>query len=165
MKNSFILAALSVLSISVQTHAQPVSPEAQGAAPFTNRLVVTLKPQVKGAVNAPKLTATLGSQDVRELKLLHSLSNGAGVYDLGSSVGLTQAQDIARRIQSNPAVQSAEPDVRVHLAAIADPGLSAQWGLFNSTSNQPGAKGGMDAFALWQRTRGPIPLSRYWIPV
>lgn len=152
MKPFVIAAAVALFAASsgAQTQAPPVS-----TASGTHRLVVTLKPQAKGMASGVKLSATLGSQTVKELQLLHTLGNGAAVYDLGSMMSLKQAQDIARRIQSDPAVQSAEPDVRVRkLFTPTDPYFYAQWGLKSSSGTEAGSKGGMNAQALWLRTLG-----------
>lgn len=150
MQNSLIALALASLAVLPAAHAQTTAQ----ADPTTHRLVVTLKPQAKASASTLKLTAAVSGPTTKVLTPLHSLASGAVVYDMGASVSLQQAQDIARRIQSDPAVQSAEPDVRVRrLFTPQDPYFYSQWGLFTS-STEPGPQGAMNAIALWRRTLG-----------
>lgn len=118
----------------------------------TSRLVIKFKPSAKVQAQSISLKAQLGSKINSDLKFVRKTSTGSAVYDLGTKVSPTQASDIARRLSSDPRIQSAEPDFRVKPQHVpADPYYNEnQWNLKSAIDSI----GGMNAPALWTKTLG-----------
>lgn len=144
MKKNLVILALAALSFAAN---------AQVVADQTSRLVIKFKPSSKVQVQAVDLKAQLGTRLSSNLKFVKSTHSGAAVYDIGKSVSIQDARDIAKRLSSDTRVQSVEPDLRVFPKFVpTDPYYSeSQWSLKAPAGS---ITGGMNAPALWARSLG-----------
>lgn len=125
----------------------------------TNRLVVKFKPTSESTAPKAVFKAQLAGKPISTMKFIRKTHSGSAVYDIGQTVTLTQAQDIARRLAADPNVESVTPDFRVKAKVVPPAGGfvpqdpyygSNQWSLKSAVESM----GGMNAPALWQRTLG-----------
>lgn len=144
MKKIFSILALAAFSMAAQ---------AQTVGDQTSRLVIKFKPSSKVQVQSVDLKAQLGTRISSDLKFVKATQSGAAVYDIGKTVSLKDARDIAKRLSSDSRVQSVEPDLRVYPKLVpTDPYYNdSQWSL---KAPAGAVLGGMNAPALWNRSLG-----------
>ncbi len=155
MKN--ILTALALLTATLTAAATEQPATSVTRFTQTSRLVVTLKPraQAMAATEHARLASTFATvaSAGQPLKLVHQSADGRVVYDLGRSMPMKQAQDLARRLAQDASVQSVEPDVWVKPKLVPqDPYYFAQWGL--NTPSDANNAGGINISPIWERTTG-----------
>lgn len=121
------------------------------------RIVVRYKPVVQAAGVSADATAATMSQRANtmaaragvRLKTLRTAGSSAAVYETRDAVDEHELRAMALRMARDPAVLSAEPDVRV-AATSNDTYFSMQWAL-----GSPAAKAGAGNFvAAWPYTTG-----------
>lgn len=166
MKLATALLPSLVLAIALG-HADPTSAAAlaSSAAPAhtaltqqtTPRLVVKYRAALAkaAAASGPGLAVARDAASARlaryPLSRVKIMASGAVVYHLGAELTLEQARVVAARIAKDPAVESAEPDLRVRPHALTrDTYSDRQWPLL------PRAKslGGADFGGAWAATKG-----------
>ena len=127
---------------------------AEAAAETTSRLIVklrdssSLRTQVATMMRVDRFTAAAAAAGVA-LTHQREMALGAHVMALDRRMSVAEAAAIAARLEQNPDVEFAQPDIRRHpLRTTDDPDLGAQFYLGASASS------GIDAFTAWDVTTG-----------
>ncbi|EMY34303.1 serine protease [Arthrobacter crystallopoietes BAB-32] len=113
----------------------------------TDRIIVKFKDRAGSAARAKaygRAAKELGLP-VRELR---TTATGAAVVETGQELDAADAQTLATELESDPAVDYAEPDIMMHPAATGpDPYYPKQWDLQDRAT-------GLNAPAAWNTTEG-----------
>ncbi|WP_250461691.1 S8 family peptidase [Microbulbifer litoralis] len=155
LQKSVLMGAAAVaLAAPMATQAVETSnPAATPAAaqPVTDRIIVKYKNSTQMGI-ASSLSQTALEQASRmagtELKHMRRLATGAQLMRLNGRKGETELAEIVGRLQQDPNVEYAEPDLLLQpLATPNDPNYSQQWHYFEST-------GGLNLPTAWDTTAG-----------
>lgn len=155
LQKSVLMGAAAVaLAAPMATQAVETSnPAATPAAaqPVTDRIIVKYKNSTQMGI-ASSLSQTALEQASRmagtELKHMRRLATGAQLMRLNGRKGETELAEIVGRLQQDPNVEYAEPDLLLQpLATPNDPNYSQQWHYFESTA-------GLNLPTAWDTTAG-----------
>lgn len=144
MKKAAWLAGVGLLLIA----SRPLYAESDllSLRESTGRLIVKLRDAKPGQDGA--LAQRMSVAASMPLSYRRPLSGGAHLLNLPEQMTLSDANVIAARLSSDPAVAYAEPDRRRYAKLTPnDPSFSRQWNLFE-------AAGGINAPAAWDVTTG-----------
>jgi len=154
---AILLGAISLSSVAASTEDGPVLTIASASwSRSADSLIVKFRERVTPNIGLP--TGQTTGRSMRELSetagveltYVREMGTGAQVLRLPQSLPLTEVELIAKKIAANPAVEYAEPDVRMlPMLAPNDPRFVNQWHLTNYL-------GGINATAAWDITTGSI---------
>jgi serine protease len=125
------------------------------ASNFTNRIIVKTIADPKGAISvadAATLASRLSVAAGQSLTFSHLSQNDVAIMKTAGKVSLIEANQIARRLSTQPGIEYAEPDVRMFRAVVPNDTRYAadQWSLKPvSPTNY-----GINAQTAWDTTTG-----------
>lgn len=141
MKKTLLMAAIGFAALSAS--AAPGLNE-------TNRLVITYR---DGKAATSEAKTGMVTARIKTAQRVRVTEGNAVIYDLGKTMSLQEARDLARQFKDNPDVVSAEPDIRVKsMLTPSDPYFSDQWNL--AAPNGTAKYGGINIAPLWARVQG-----------
>ncbi|WP_305080690.1 S8 family peptidase [Microbulbifer sediminum] len=142
-------ATFSLPALAVETN-QPAA--ALASTPMvSDRIIIKYKDSTQmGAASAMSQTAMERASRVAGAKLQHMrrLATGAQLMQLEKRMGGAEMAEIISRLQQDPTVEYAEPDLLLQpMATPNDPSYSQQWHYFEAT-------GGLNLPSAWDTTQG-----------
>ncbi|MGL6160983.1 S8 family peptidase [Microbulbifer sp.] len=131
-------------------HNSPSAVPANTAA-ITDRIIVKYKSSSQMGIASSMSRAALDNASHlagTELKHMRRLATGAQLMRLNGRKGKTELADIVSRLQQDPNVEYAEPDLLLQPMAVpTDPLYNQQWHYFESTA-------GLNLPSAWDVTEG-----------
>ncbi|MFC6977352.1 S8 family serine peptidase [Microbulbifer taiwanensis] len=155
LHKSALLSAVSLLCAApLATHAVETSNPAAmpaSAQPVTDRIIVKYKNTTQMAA-AASMSQSAMAQASRvagaEMRHMRRLATGAQLMRLDRRRGNADLAAIISRLQQDPNVEYAEPDLLLQpMATPTDPSYNQQWHYFEST-------GGLNLPTAWDTTQG-----------
>lgn len=117
-------------------------------ASTTNRIIVKHRQADTGRATISAITQQVTQTTGHIMTHIGTMGTGAHVVKLDEMISIDDAREIAREIESNPAIEYAEPDKRVlPLYTPNDPRYNEQWHYFDETE-------GVSLPEAWDITRG-----------
>ncbi|MBI5042097.1 MAG: S8 family serine peptidase [Gammaproteobacteria bacterium] len=121
------------------------------AEAVVSRLIVRLQDGAQAeseAALAARFDVILATLNIQDVRFGHGLGTALFTAKLAAPLTLTQATELAGRLNAHPDVIYAEPDGRVRAVAFIphDPLRASQWHLFEQY--------GINAYAAWDLQRG-----------
>ncbi|SEA16577.1 S8 family peptidase [Microbulbifer marinus] len=153
-KSALLTAASLVCALPLATHAvETRSPAAApiSAQPMTDRIIVKYKNSTQmGVASSMSQTALEHASRLAgtELRHMRRLATGAQLMRLNGRKGDAEMAEIISRLQQDPNVEYAEPDLLMQpMATPTDPSYNQQWHYFEAT-------GGLNLPTAWDTTQG-----------
>lgn len=126
----------------------PTAEQSSSYSAFTDRVILRFRDAAINEARGPQEVQRLAGRLGESVKHLRSMSGRNHVLKLARLHTKAEAEALARRLSFDPAVEFAEPDLRmVPLMTPNDSSYAQQWDLYESV-------GGINAPAAWDRTTG-----------
>ena len=126
----------------------PTAEQSGSYSDLTDRVILRFRDAAITEVRGPQEVQRLAGRLGESVRHLRSMSGRNHVLKLARLYTKAEAEALVRRLASDPAVEFAEPDLRmVPLLTPNDSSYSQQWDLYESA-------GGINAPAAWDRTTG-----------
>jgi len=153
-KSALLSATALMFAAPLATHAVETNTPAAvpaGARPMTDRIIVKYKSatQMGAAANMPQAALENASRLAgTELRHMRRLATGAQLMRLEERKGNAELAAIISRLQQDPNVEYAEPDLLLQpMATPTDPNYNQQWHYFEATA-------GLNLPSAWDTTEG-----------
>ncbi|WP_323846214.1 S8 family peptidase [Microbulbifer magnicolonia] len=153
-KSALLTVASLMCAAPLAAHAVETSSPAAvpaSAQPMTDRIIVKYKSTTQmGATSTMSQSALAQASQLAgtELRHMRRLATGAQLMRLDKRKGNAEIAEIISRLQQDPNVEYAEPDLLMQpMATPTDPSYNQQWHYFEAT-------GGLNLPEAWDTTQG-----------
>lgn len=144
-----LLTGAPVTALAVEINSPSAVPAS--ATPYTDRIIVKYKDstQMGIASGLPQMAVDRASHRAgTQLRHMRRLAGGGQLMRLQKRMGESELAEIIARLQQDPEVEYAEPDLLLQPAAVPnDPMYNQQWHYFEAT-------GGLNLPSAWDTTQG-----------
>ncbi|MBI5622639.1 MAG: S8 family peptidase [Elusimicrobia bacterium] len=154
---SRVLALLAVLAAGTPSFSAQ-GPAKESPRDKTHRIIVKLRDgaESKVRVMSAERVSKLSARAAEKLEFVRAMSGSAHVMRMSRRMGRREAEDVARRLMKDPAVEYAEPDLKAFPLLVPNDASYAgsQWHYFAPASEVAGA----NLPAAWDVTTGASSL-------